>query len=299
MLAISVLSAITDAMASLKPGKMPPLDAPATPEAIMRAVKAMRHEGLAPYRESTRSAWPCAMVSVVKVEGSAPREAGARIDREPSGFHGTIGGGALEWRALPRRRSHAGKPAQHIALASIALGPNSGNAAAGGCSADRSLRRATACRCPQARDAEILAPSRPKAACGPIISRAPSVRHPVAAGDLMIEQFRRSDRGRSISSARAMSAAPLSWRWRRCLSTIRWIDLATRCISRRRAGQCRAHSPLAIPWESWRMRPRAALLLVMTHSHALDLAIIDARAARGPVPLCRAYRQRHQTSPVR
>jgi xanthine dehydrogenase large subunit len=40
MLAISVFSAITDAIASLKPSVMPRLDAPATPEAIMRAVRA-------------------------------------------------------------------------------------------------------------------------------------------------------------------------------------------------------------------------------------------------------------------
>ena len=42
MLAISVFSAITDAIASLKPGTVPPLDAPATPEAIQRAVKTMK-----------------------------------------------------------------------------------------------------------------------------------------------------------------------------------------------------------------------------------------------------------------
>ena len=41
MLATSVFSAITDAIASLKPAVMPRLDAPATPEAIMRAVRAM------------------------------------------------------------------------------------------------------------------------------------------------------------------------------------------------------------------------------------------------------------------
>ncbi len=42
MLAISVFSAITDAVASLKPGSVPPLDTPATPEAILRAVTAMQ-----------------------------------------------------------------------------------------------------------------------------------------------------------------------------------------------------------------------------------------------------------------
>ncbi len=42
MLACSVFSAIFDAVASLKPGAVPPLDAPATPESIMRAVAVMR-----------------------------------------------------------------------------------------------------------------------------------------------------------------------------------------------------------------------------------------------------------------
>jgi xanthine dehydrogenase large subunit len=44
MLAISVFCAVSDAIASLKPGTVPPLSAPATPEAIMRAVNALRNE---------------------------------------------------------------------------------------------------------------------------------------------------------------------------------------------------------------------------------------------------------------
>ena len=42
MLALSVFSAITHALASLAPGQVPPLDAPATPEAILRAADAVR-----------------------------------------------------------------------------------------------------------------------------------------------------------------------------------------------------------------------------------------------------------------
>ena len=42
LLAISVFSAITHALASLAPGRVPPLEAPATPEAILRAADAMR-----------------------------------------------------------------------------------------------------------------------------------------------------------------------------------------------------------------------------------------------------------------
>ena len=45
MLALSVFSAITHALASLAPGRVPPLDAPATPEAILRAADAMREYG--------------------------------------------------------------------------------------------------------------------------------------------------------------------------------------------------------------------------------------------------------------
>lgn len=42
MLATCVFSAITDAVASLSPGRVPALDAPATPEAIIRAVHGMK-----------------------------------------------------------------------------------------------------------------------------------------------------------------------------------------------------------------------------------------------------------------
>ena len=45
MLATSVFSAITHAVASLGDRKVPPLDAPATPEAILRAVNAMKDDG--------------------------------------------------------------------------------------------------------------------------------------------------------------------------------------------------------------------------------------------------------------
>ena len=41
MLGISVWTAIFDAVASLRPGQIPVLDAPATPEAILKAVKGM------------------------------------------------------------------------------------------------------------------------------------------------------------------------------------------------------------------------------------------------------------------
>ena len=38
----------------------------------------------------------------------------------------------------------------------------------------------------------------------------------------------------------------------------------------------------AIPLRTWRRRPSGAFVLVMTHSHALDLAIVGARAGDEP-----------------
>ena len=45
MHALSVFSAVTHALASLAPGRVPPLDAPATPEAILRAADEMQGDG--------------------------------------------------------------------------------------------------------------------------------------------------------------------------------------------------------------------------------------------------------------
>ena len=57
--------------------------------AFRRLVEAIEAEGSA------------ALVTLARVEGSSPREAGARMVVRPSGgFHGTIGGGALEFAAL-------------------------------------------------------------------------------------------------------------------------------------------------------------------------------------------------------
>ena len=72
----------------------------------------------------------CAMISVVKVEGSAPREAGARIIVTPLGFHGTIGGGTLEWHAIARAQTLLGNPTQHR-LSVHSLGPDFGQCCGG------------------------------------------------------------------------------------------------------------------------------------------------------------------------
>ena len=74
--------------------------------------------------EAIEAEGSAALVSLAKVEGSSPREPGAHMVVRPSlGFHGTIGGGALEWQALAAAGA-ALKAGRGPALRrSLALGP--------------------------------------------------------------------------------------------------------------------------------------------------------------------------------
>ena len=67
----------------------------------------------------------CALVTLVAVRGSAPREAGARMVIGPgdTGFSGTIGGGELEWRVLQAARQALAAGTQSAALDRYSLGP--------------------------------------------------------------------------------------------------------------------------------------------------------------------------------
>ncbi len=66
-----------------------------------------------------------ALVSLVKVEGSSPRESGARMIVRPSGaFNGTIGGGALEWQALDEARAALAAGRGAARRRTISLGPD-------------------------------------------------------------------------------------------------------------------------------------------------------------------------------
>ena len=74
-----------------------------------------------------------AMVTLVATKGSAPREAGARLLVNPDGtFTGTIGGGALEWRAIALARSALANPtAARAEMQSFVLGPRLGQCCGG------------------------------------------------------------------------------------------------------------------------------------------------------------------------
>src|SRR5271155_6250824 len=73
-----------------------------------------------------------ALVTLARVEGSSPREAGARMVVRPSGgFHGTIGGGALEFAALDAAQAALRAGRGPALRRSLALGPELGQCCGG------------------------------------------------------------------------------------------------------------------------------------------------------------------------
>ncbi|MGE3876900.1 MAG: xanthine dehydrogenase accessory protein XdhC [Parvibaculaceae bacterium] len=220
---------------------------------------------------------PCAMVSVFKVEGSAPRETGARLVLSSRGFHGTIGGGALEWRALAEAQKKL-KGGRSLAVTSHALGPELGQCCGGRVELLTEIfDRTRLAELRELAEAENLGPFTTESRLRSDHVVRAIVAAPGTAGDVMIEHFGEARRplqlfgAGHVGRALVLALAPLPF-------AIRWIDSRPDAF------------PAAMPAN---VEPVAALnplgeldaalegtfLLVMTHSHALDLAIVE-RALR-------------------
>ena len=172
------------------------------------------------------------LVSVVDVDGSAPREAGARLVVQPDGgFFGTIGGGRLEFEAIASARATLAKGRGRAEFRNWPLGPNLGQCCGGRvrtltetfdardaatvrrlADAEQSGAFVTMSRVgDDGRIARVLAPH---AGAGAPLSLQPraSSKRPASASSS-------AKRPRRCScSARVMSAGPWFWRWRRCRS---------------------------------------------------------------------------------
>jgi xanthine dehydrogenase accessory factor len=226
------------------------------------------------------------LVSVVDVAGSAPREAGARMIVDPAGgFTGTIGGGTLEWRALAEAqrmlRDRADPDATRFALRPYALGPELGQCCGGRVTlaferfteADRDAMRDLAER-------ERAGPFQTAARIAPggFARRVLDDATPDGLQrDILVETFGEAPRtvalygAGHVGRALVLALAALPFR-------VLWIDPRPDAF------------PAASPANTALIRPAdaaatlddvpdGALILVMTHSHALDLDIVD-RALR-------------------
>ena len=216
---------------------------------------------------------PCAMVSVFHVEGSAPREAGARLILNGQGFHGTIGGGALEWRALAEAQKKM-KGGRSLTMSTHALGPELGQCCGGRVKLLTEIfDRAGLDEARKLATAESLGAFVTESHLhADHVARSIMIA-PVRDSDVMIEHFGEERRplylfgSGHVGRALVLALAPLPF-------AIRWIDPrpdAFPSAMPANVDPVMAGNPVA----ELETAPPGTFLLVMTHSHALDLAIID------------------------
>jgi xanthine dehydrogenase accessory protein XdhC len=174
---------------------------------------------------SLRAGQPCVMVEVVSAEGSTPREAGAQMLVTARGFHGTIGGGTLEWQAMAEAQKLLGRPHSIRTLTKL-LGPDLGQ-----CCGGRVGLRLYSLAVSDLALAAANAADDPK-----------TLIHLWGAGHV----------GRAL----VMALAPLPFR-------VQWWDVREGAF------------PSAVPENVTCRLGEPGLVVVMTHSHALDFAIVD------------------------
>jgi xanthine dehydrogenase accessory factor len=229
-----------------------------------------------------------ALVTVTEASGSSPREAGARMVVRPSGaFHGTIGGGVLEWEALEAARRALARGRGPALRRRVLLGPHLGQCCGGRVDwlietfdardlddltrlveAERAGPFATRARPGEdGRMVRILGePARPDAA--PVATEADgSLREAFAEARTPVLLFGAGHVGRAL----ALALAPLPF-------DIRWIDPRPDAFPSRAPLNARmvcAPEPVV----ELAAAPDEALVVVMTHSHPLDLAIVLAALA--------------------
>lgn len=226
-----------------------------------------------------------ARVSVAALHGSAPREVGAAMVVHPDlGFRGTVGGGALEWRALRLAAAAMGARDAADSLHDVTLGPELGQCCGGRvtlaievfeasdlaavrafAALEAERRFATAATIGDARLRRVVLDETPDgiglAPDGRLIERFGDDRRPLllfGAGHL----------GRAL----VLALAPLPFR-------LDWIDGRVDAFPA-------AHPSNAVlrrqadPTPAVADAPADAFVLAVTHDHALDFAILDAALRR-------------------
>ncbi|MBL8569610.1 MAG: xanthine dehydrogenase accessory protein XdhC [Phreatobacter sp.] len=221
----------------------------------------------------------CALVSVLATQGSVPREAGARMIVRPDGaFSGSIGGGTLEWQVLARAQAMLARGERAARLVDQSLGPDLGQCCGGRVTlaievfdrtdvAQVSLLATAERSGPLAVEATLVADRYERR----IVGADASVDRPGTAH--FVEHF--SEHAAAIllfgaghvGRALVMALAPLPFR-------VVWND--------ERENAFPAALPVNVeatraPWSDILAHaPAGSQVLVMTHSHALDLEIVAA-----------------------
>ena len=237
--------------------------------AFRRLVDAIEAEGSA------------ALVTLARVEGSSPREAGVRMVVRPSGgFHGTVGGGALEFAALEAASEALRKGRGPARRRSLALGPELGQCCGGRVEwrvetfDERDLDDLSAFAIAESGasvslSARLGADGRVQRTLGPSVGERKLARLSEESWNEWLGVLARAVYlfgAGHVGRALALALAPLPF-------AVRWID------PRRDAFPTHAPANVTLihapgPAAELASAPDRALIIVMTHSHALDLEII-------------------------
>ncbi len=231
-----------------------------------------------------------ALVTLARVQGSSPREAGARLVVRPSGgFHGTIGGGALEWVALKAALAALKAGRGPAARRSLALGPELAQCCGGrvdwrievfdrrdgedlaalAAAEAGGVKTLTARIGVDGRVERRLDRDRPGGRLTETLPGGEEWTEPIGESARALYLFGAGHVGRAL----ALALAPLPF-------VVRWID------SRREAFPARAPANVALihapePASELADAPDGALIVVMTHSHAMDLDLVAAALKSG------------------
>lgn len=240
------------------------------------------------------------MVTVVTARGSTPREVGARILVRPDGgFSGTIGGGTLEWQALARAQAMlraADLPEYEVRAWS--LGPDLGQCCGGRVDLGFELfvradlaeldrlavveaRGDWRCRGRIGADGRLRREVLREDEASPL-DAMPGVGLYLARDRVVDERF--ADRRRTVllygaghvGRALVLAFAPLPFR-------LLWIDPRPDAFPGMTPANAQARIS-ACPAEDLANAPDGAFVLIMTHSHALDLDIAHAALTAGRFP---------------
>ena len=226
-----------------------------------------------------------ARIAVVATHGSTPREVGAALVVRPDGgFHGTIGGGALEWCLLAHAGVALNDDGRGAHFEETVLGPDLGQCCGG--------RITSVIEVFDTADlAEIRHLARLEAA-GPLtlvaelrdgrlhrtVSDDPIVELGLDGDGRLVERFGDERRplllfgaghiGRSL----VLALAPLPFR-------VAWIDSRPDAFPAAVPANVSLHTPADPVTMVASARP-GSFVLAMTHDHALDFAIVDASLRR-------------------
>jgi xanthine dehydrogenase accessory factor len=177
----------------------------------------------------------CAFVRVLSTKGSTPRGTDAWMIVTNQGFHGSIGGGTLEWKVMAEAQAMLRK-SEERRLLDFVLGPDLGQCCGGRMQIEIEIHDEKSAR--QLED------------------RTETARQ--------IYLFGAGHVGRAL----VLALAPLPF-------DVQWIDPrpnAFPAVTPANVTLIQPEDPVAVVIEA----SPGALAFVMTHSHALDLAIIDA-----------------------